>query len=156
MYLGVEELKEIIENLKSQLSSPSPFASTEAFIEGFGLFVEEKCGLRGYGKRLKANVDLVSAVDSILPLDLGDYAAPVQIVGNLAKEAWLTYKENRDGTSTNQTPFENHGGGTIPSGEDNGGSEHDKKSTKRTSESIDSGMWRLSNSSHSNQWEYSR
>jgi len=83
------------------------------------LLLKKKFKVRNYGKRCRENAELVSAIDSVCPIDLGDYSAPIQIVVHLAKTLYDCISEQENAQTTNYTPQQNPGNGSISGGQDN-------------------------------------
>jgi len=94
--MDVEELKEILDNVKEQCTGISPYATTEAMLGFFGTFVEHKFQLVGLGKRFSSDVDLISVIDEILPTkaqDCGGIATALWCLAKSTYEAWQETKE---------------------------------------------------------------
>jgi len=157
-YKDLDELKDIMLNLKSQMGGPGPYESSKTLVDAAATFIEKKFKVNNFGKRCRENVDLITAVDSFVPIDLGDYSAPIQVVVHVAKTLWdcISDETNTNTTgispaeaTTNRTseteathfsPQSNHGSGPIPSGQNNVRSTNDQGPTISPSETFDCGV----------------
>lgn len=132
-----EELQEVLESILSQLHGPSPYASASTILEAFARVVEGKTKVKNYGSRLKNDLDLIAAFDSMLPSLVSETPAPL-VIGWKLGENFLNALQD-DGTSAPPS-HENPSGRKIPNGKNDLHRESNHGKTKRSSESPDRGL----------------
>jgi hypothetical protein len=136
VHMDLDALKDVMLNLKSQMGGPGPYESSKSIINAGATFVEKRFKVNGYGKRCRENAELVSAFDSICPIDLGDYAAPIQIIVHLGKTLWDCIEEQNE-QAANPPPQQNYGSGPVPSRQNNVRSTNDQTTAIPPSEEDD-------------------
>lgn len=88
--LSIGELQDVLENINCNLRGPSPYGTTESLMEAIGFQIEQRsAGMEGLGDMLANDLDLISAVDSLLPISLSE-ASPLVVTG------WRLVKNTMD------------------------------------------------------------
>lgn len=129
-HMGDEDISVILDNIKEQVGTVSPFASTMGGIRIAAMVLEKKMQCPGFANTLCDDADLIAAVDDLLPSRFAEAGGIVQIVTSIFS-AYLnptprpppTAPKKKNGS--NHSPKPTPSDGEIPDGEDDLHSETD-------------------------------
>lgn len=115
--LSVEELKNVLFNVKQQSGGVSPYAASQGIAGFIGLGIEKKMQHPGYALALKNDVDFIAALDDMIGHRLSAAGSPIQLAYSLIN-AWFTCTPPIQ-DDIHSSPKSNVGDGEIPNGENN-------------------------------------
>ncbi len=133
-HLDEDELKAMLDSCKQQVGGVSPYATAQTITNIAGTILEKKLRVPGYAQALSADVDVICALDDLIPDIIQNVGAPLSLAwklisiylvqtGNIPQVEETIQepprkKRKKNARPSNSTPNEDVGDGPFPHGED--------------------------------------